>query len=56
LPELKNDFFQQMQNLLAASVEIIMEKAKGMISSNNLTTQQVKLRGLMCKYIEVLCK
>ena len=43
-----------MENLFKKSAEIILDKAKNLIGNDNLTKQQLVIKGLMYKYVDVI--
>ena len=54
LIEAKELFFKEMENLFKKSAEIILDKAKNLIGNDNLTKQQLVIKGLMYKYVDVI--
>ena len=46
-------FYTEIERIFKKSSEIILEKASHLIGNQNLTKQQMVMKGLMSKYIEV---
>lgn len=51
--ELKEQFYDSILAIVKKTIDVIADKARPLMNTAGLTKQQLVMRGLMIKYIEV---